>query len=178
MLYPLLLTPSPPPSLPLPPCSRASLPLASPPLQPESHTPEALEQSRPTRGNRYSHHHSLFLSASICLTLAQCLHGQHVPLINGGRERAGDEGVCLCSPFLPVTFALRFHHSPFPLLASLFSITLSHSSCIKVSLSECGIFSRASRTRPFTLVLFLSAHPIPRPPQPPAPCPRVRQPWL
>lgn len=69
-----------------PPCSTAPLPLASPTLHPESLTPEALEQSRPTLGNRYSHHHSLLLSASISPSLAQCLHGQHALVISGGQS--------------------------------------------------------------------------------------------
>lgn len=150
-LYPLSLAPSPPPSLLPPlPSSRASLPLhlASPPLHPLSHTPEALEQSRPTLGNRYSHHHSLFLSASISLSLAQCLHGQHALLINGGQGfQRGEEDtskgrlgrqkrrkrrrvcniVCPCSPGPQHHFffmVLPFPLSPIRFLIFYRSITL------------------------------------------------------
>lgn len=150
-LYPLSLAPSPPPSLLPPlPSSRASLPLhlASPPLHPLSHTPEALEQSRPTLGNRYSHHHSLFLSASISLSLAQCLHGQHALLINGGQGfQRGEEDtskgrlgrqkrrkrrrvcniVCPCSPGPQHHFffmVLPFPLSPVRFLIFYRSITL------------------------------------------------------
>lgn len=82
-LYPLCLVPSPPPSLPQPSPQQSLSRLAPSPFPVPSHTPEALEQSRPTLGNRYSHHHSLSLSNSISLSLTQCLPGQHALLING-----------------------------------------------------------------------------------------------
>lgn len=79
-LYPLSLIPSPPPSLPQPSPQQILSRLAPSPFPVPSHTPEALEQSSPTLGNRYSHHHSLILSDSISLPLAQCLPGQHALL--------------------------------------------------------------------------------------------------
>lgn len=77
--------PLPPPSIPASPLQQSLSPSRLAHSHPQSHTPEALEQSRPTLGNRYSHHHSLFLSASIALSLGQCLRGQHALLINGGQ---------------------------------------------------------------------------------------------
>lgn len=68
---------------------------------------------------------------------------------------------------LSITFPVQFYHFLFLPLASLVSITLSHSPHIKVSLSKWGIFSCASQTLP-TLVLFLSF-------PPPPPLPLVRQ---
>lgn len=50
---------------------------------PQSHTPEALEQSTPTLRGIDILTITLPLSASISLSLAQCLRGQHAPLING-----------------------------------------------------------------------------------------------
>lgn len=145
-----------------PPPSRASLALPPPFLVP-SHTPEALEQSRPTLGNRYSHHHSLSLSDSVALSLAQCLPGQHALLINrvsvgqkplvGNCGRKWSErwilklGVHKSSSLLShqiIAFRLWVHPFPFLLSACLSPITHSHTSRIKVNLSEWCIFSNAS----------------------------------
>lgn len=152
--YPLSLAPSPPLSIPAsPPPARASLPLASPPpLHPRSHTPEALEQSRPTLGNRYSHHHSPppppfarppASSPCISPSLTQCLHGQRALLINRGHGfQWGERGhwcgtiferwkvkkgtecniVCLCS------FSLFLCGSTVPSRSRLLLSFLLHSS--------------------------------------------------
>lgn len=172
-LYPLSLAPSPTPSCP-PPSSRASFPLALPPLHPKSYTPEALEQSRPTLGNRYSHHHSLPLCLYLSIPRSMspwpaCSDNKWRARLSVGEEDTGkgrlvrgqwrkqSRGHCTSSILLqtsPSLFLYSFTISSFSHLLSS-SLTLSHSPRIKVSLSEWGIFSCASRTLP-TLALFLS----------------------
>lgn len=162
-LYPLSLIPSPPPSLPQPSPQQSLSRLAPSPFPVLYHTPEALEQSRPTLGNRYSHHHSLSLSDSISLSLAQCLPGQHALLINGvsvgqkplvgnsGRKwserwilKLGVENTSTLFSHHSIAFHLWVHPFPFLLSACLSPITHSHTSRIKVNLSEWCIFSNAS----------------------------------